>query len=368
MKIETMMYIYIAICMSLIIFNCVYIFVMRRVASKIDKSTDLYDREINAQLERIKSGINVSERHKKLLYKKLKKTSELTAFDKSLEKIYNEKNEEAVSYICEIYSVFMYLATEYQKKDEIKAAYLPYIIGKYKILSRKDVAFIADFMVELLTSKNVYCRENAIKAIYSMGNSEYVIRVLRIIDNKKIFHHPKLITEGLFEYSGDKSELAEKIWNVFGEFSVKMQVNILNFFRFAGLKNDEKMYKILVDEKQDCELRYAAIRYFEKFPSDKALPIIYKFARNKEGYFWEYQAIATSALKSYPSEETEKILEENLSNSNWYVRYNSAECCEKLGYTYTDLINVFDGNDRYAREMLRYRFDHKNMVKEVETT
>ena len=33
---------------------------------------------------------------------------------------------------------------------------------------------------------------------------------------------------------------------------------------------------------------------------------------------------------------------------------------EKLGYTYHDLINVFDGNDRYAREIMRYRLDKRN--------
>lgn len=31
-----------------------------------------------------------------------------------------------------------------------------------------------------------------------------------------------------------------------------------------------------------------------------------------------------------------------------------------FGLTYTDLIDVFDGSDRYAREILQYRLDQRN--------
>ena len=88
-------------------------------------------------------------------------------------------------------------------------------------------------------------------------------------------------------------------------------------------------------------------------------------AENLENRSWEYQAIATSALKSYPGDTTFRILVKNLSSSNWHVRQNSAISCEKLGYTYQDLINVFDGNDRYAREIIRYRLDRRNAEEAV---
>ena len=56
---------------------------------------------------------------------------------------------------------------------------------------------------------------------------------------------------------------------------------------------------------------------------------------------------------------------ENLSSSNWHIRQNSAISLEKLGYTYQDLISVFDGDDRYAREIMRYRLDKRNAESEA---
>ena len=38
---------------------------------------------------------------------------------------------------------------------------------------------------------------------------------------------------------------------------------------------------------------------------------------------------------------------------------------EEYGYTYHDLINVFDGNDRYAREIMRYRLDRRKAESEA---
>ena len=99
--------------------------------------------------------------------------------------------------------------------------------------------------------------------------------------------------------------------------------------------------------------------YFEKFPNTDAKQIIRAFAENKENRIWEYQAIASSALKSYPGDVTFRILAHNLSSSNWHIRQNSAISLEKLGYTYHDLISVFDGDDRYAREIMRYRLDRR---------
>lgn len=64
----------------------------------------------------------------------------------------------------------------------------------------------------------------------------------------------------------------------------------------------------------------------------------------------EYAAISATSIAAYPSEETENLLKKKLSSRNWYVRYNSAESLSKLGLDYTQLIDVFKGNDRYAGE------------------
>ncbi len=365
MTVQMLIYVYMSICVSLMVFNAFYAIIMKQVNKSIEMNTDIYEKEISNQVDRVQNGLNITEQHRKFLYKKLKKISHLTAFDKSLESIYAERHDDTTKYLLQIYPVFMYLSTEYGKKDRVKTAYLPYVISKYNLLKLKNTKFILDLVLDLLHSENVYCRENALKAIYSMGDSDCVVKALKIINSGEHFHHPKLITDGLMTFNGDTKELAEKLWNDFDVFSLTMQTNILNFIRFAGIRNDEAMLEVICSEGSNKEIRFAAMRYFEKFYCPTAEEILHKFAKNEEGYSWEYQAIASSALKSYPGKETEKILKNNLGNPNWYVRYNSAESCEKLGLSYSDLITVFNGGDRYAREMAQYRFDRKAAQKEV---
>lgn len=360
MKIEIMIYVYIAICVSMIAYNIIYIFILRHRAKKLASNSIKFEEVIRDEIETLKKGEPVLEKHKGFLLKKLDRTAGITAFDKALEKIYENEPELCEKYLVETFSVFEELTHRYISKDTLKIAYFPYILHKYKILKHYESERLVDALLNLLRSVNVYCRENTLKAIYSMQRPELVVLALKIIDKNLSFHHPKLICDGLFEYKGDKQILKDTLLQDFKGFSFQMRVNILNYFRFANVRCDHEMMLILKNEKENNELRFSAIRYFEKFPSEDARPVLENLAENLEGRTWEYQAIATSALKSYPGDVTFRILVKNLSSNNWHVRQNSAISCEKLGYSYYDLINVFDGDDRYAREMMRYHLDKRS--------
>lgn len=365
MKIEIMIYVYIAICVSMILYNIIYVFILKHREKALIANSEKFDRIINAEIEKLKNGETVSQKHKDFLCKKLDRTAGITAFDKALEKIYKNEPQVTEKYLVETFSVFEYLTHRYINKDTIKIAYFPYILHKYNILKHYESERLTDALLDLLRSVNVYCRENTIKAIYSIERPELVVSALKTIDKILSFHHPKLICDGLLAYKGDKNNLKEMLFRAFSDFSVQMRVNILNYFRFGNIRCDSQMLEILKNEKEDNEIRFSAIRYFEKFTNEEARPVLQSIAENLEGRTWEYQAIATSALKSYPDDVTFRILVKNLSSSNWHIRQNSAISCEKIGYTYHDLINVFDGDDRYAREMMRYHLDRRNAEKEA---
>jgi len=360
MKIEIMIYVYIAICISMIAFNIVYVFVLRHREKALSNNSQKLNKIICEQIEVIKTGKGISEKHVKYLCKKLDRTAGITAFDRALESVFQKEPDMAQKYLIETFYVFEYLTHRYISKDTIKIAYFPYILHKYNILKHYDSGKVLDALLDLLRSVNVYCRENTLKALYSMQRPDVVVASLKIIDKNLSFHHAKLICDGLLNYNGDKERLKDMLFESFNAYSTGMQLNILNYFRLGNIRCDKEMLEILSNEKADNELRFAAIRYFEKFPIKEAESSIWAIAENLEGRTWEYQAIASSALKSYPGDVTFRILVENLSNSNWHIRQNSAISLEKLGYTYHDLINVFDGNDRYAREIMRYRLDKRN--------
>ncbi len=67
MKVETMIYIYIFVCLSLMIFNVCYSIIIKRVNKSIEANTKSYEKEIYAEIERIQKGLTVSNEHKKLL-------------------------------------------------------------------------------------------------------------------------------------------------------------------------------------------------------------------------------------------------------------------------------------------------------------
>ena len=77
-------------------------------------------------------------------------------------------------------------------------------------------------------------------------------------------------------------------------------------------------------------------------------------------------AIASSVLASYPGAETAAVLKRNLYHPNWYIRFNASKSLEQLGFGYRDLIDVIEGHDRYASEILRYRFDVRELEERKE--
>ena len=117
------------------------------------------------------------------------------------------------------------------------------------------------------------------------------------------------------------------------------------------------MLRLLKNEQEDDEVHYACIRYLGKYPSEEAYSLLLDFVEKEQERPWQYAAIAASALAAYPGDETVEILKKKLSSRNWYVRLNASKSLEILGLGYADLIDIFDGSDRYAREILLYRFD-----------
>jgi hypothetical protein len=57
-----------------------------------------------------------------------------------------------------------------------------------------------DTMLELVHSPSLYVRENAIHAIYSVGDVEYAIRALLILNESTYYHNTKMITDGLLKF------------------------------------------------------------------------------------------------------------------------------------------------------------------------
>ena len=69
MKIEIMIYAYIAICISMILYNIVYVIILKHREKALGTNSAKLEKVILDELERIKSGDEISESHKKFLKK-----------------------------------------------------------------------------------------------------------------------------------------------------------------------------------------------------------------------------------------------------------------------------------------------------------
>ena len=86
------------------------------------------------------------------------------------------------------------------------------------------------------------------------------------------------------------------------------------------------------------------------------------FASGKAGNRIEYMIVALAVLRQYPRQQTLDILRAQINSPNWFVRYNATESLETMGLEYQDLIDIFDGQDRFARDMLQYQYDQRYIL------
>lgn len=356
MKIEILVYAYLAVCLAMIAFNIVCIFLFSRNDREIESHRLYFVSLIRAQFFRDE----IEESHRKMLIKRLQKVREMMSFDKSLEILSKDHPDEVREYLRKLDNVFITLNNMYSHKNEVQFAYFPYIISRYNLFMGEDLPQINACLFQLIQKPSVYSRENALNALYSIGISKNVAEALKVLDKTGFYHHKKLITDGLLTFSGDKHELNECLWDNLPQYSLNVQLAILDYFRFSSDKYQERMFKLL-NEQHNCEIHYCAIRYLGRYPYQPAYDKLVYYAENEDDMHWEYASISCFALASYPGDRTVAVLKNKLCSHNWYVRLNASQSLEQLGLEYADFVDIYEGHDRYAGEMIRYRFDHKKL-------
>ena len=423
--VELMIEIYTVICLLLILFQIGFLAVMairayieRRVIQKMR-------RDILLQMERIFQNKPLTDRHRKFVAEDLMQAASLHCYEKALNSILDEvlagtlslrdPNEitnvtiyirhNAKKYDTEEHSrgrsrIFMRLRPKkelirplesglakdiferylravapeiigltaaYRKKDSILHAFYVFVLKKYRFPFYHTTAELEANLKDLIESGDSTCAEGVLLAVYTMGNPDRVLEFLELVDASEKFVHPKIISDGMLSYTADRHALNSTLLSNLNRFSPAMQVNFLNYLRFADGGYCSEVMKILENESTNDEVRFCCIRYFGKYHYEQAYELLANFAEHADDRRMEYAVVSLVALRNYPCERTIQILSRHIHHPNWYVRYNATESLEMLGIEYQDLVDIFDGQDRYAREMLQYQFDQRYILdKEVE--
>ena len=218
MFVQILIYVYLGICAGMILFNIVTALLSQRREHRSFRDGIRLELTVSQELDRLAETGAVSERHLRFMERRLRRVNGMAAFDAALECLCVRRPELTRSYLTALNGVMIALAEDYCRRDEIEAAYFPYIIRKYRLLDGQENEALKTMLLDLLHESSIYCRENAMQALYTAGDPAVLVRALRIIDASSLYYHSKLLSDGLLNYTGDTWELADALWEAFDAF------------------------------------------------------------------------------------------------------------------------------------------------------
>lgn len=352
--IESLIYFYILICVSLILFNIAY------VTSKSIRNTtleprstkfkELFDEEVNA----FKDTNEISSKYKKYLEEKLKRVRLLIVFQHKIEKLQETEPEVGKRFLEGLMPMIFGLHSSYSKKSNDEKAYFAYILSTLNYDNVRPNRQIIDMMIDYLGIKSIYVNTNTMEAIYKMGDVQGMIRAIKVEDSSETFYHTKLLTDGLLKFSKDKDELNAELWKILNTLSPATQVAIIDYYRLCGTNLKEELVGILKNEKTDLEVKCSVIRYYTKYKHQEALEILLNYVKDESLDSWITKSTSILALKNYECHEVKEVLKKELSSRNWFIRNNSAKVLTDWGLSEEDIIDIFKVEDKFAQEILIY--------------
>lgn len=243
--------------------------------------------------------------------------------------------------------------------DALKIEYILYLFSKYKITREEAMEFAFDS----LDVQSLSIRNTALTVIKNTKNPRHMINVYEIISKQGHYFNDKVLIDFVDSYNGDQRTLNEMLLKNIWKFNEQIQIAIIEHFINVKFEFGGSDILTLIEKTSYKEAVIAGLKYFKIFPYDYAKNLINKSIVNDS---YEVRAIAATALASYNYEESLKVLTRSISDSNWFVRYNSAFSILSLtkgNYKENSVIeNIINGEDKYAREIMIYALFSKDFI------
>lgn len=359
--IEYLIYFYLVICGGLLLYNVVYILDGYGRGLRHERRVKKWRQEIIRQLERAPHSVH--KEHKSMILGKLRFLNQLLAYAGALESLAKEYPQNRIRvYFLDLSREFQSLCAAYAKRGSMERAYFAWFAARFRPC-REEQTMFRQLLVGYLADATVYCRENVLLSLYSLGDEEAVEMALQFLQDKGIFHHTKLLGDGLLKFTGDKEKLAWRLWSHKKDWNSNLLTAVVQFCTNCSSGFQDEFLEVLKDGKSDKELRFAVLRYFRRYPYEAAKPLLQSLSLEEDGD--DLAIVAAFALDKYPGEDTVAVLRQALSSRNWYVRSNAAASLINLGAGEDTLVQLRQGGDRYAREMLEYKLRGQHLGKEA---
>ena len=148
----------------------------------------------------------------------------------------------------------------------MERSYFAYLAMRFHLCGTQSSDPMASAMIQLTAQSSIYCRENALTALYVTGSVELIVKAYRLMTRRHIEHSRKMVTDGLLEFCGDREALAQALWQNWEEFTPHYQVAFVDFIRMVSGNFREQFCSLMTRLDTDREVTFAAMRYFRKYP------------------------------------------------------------------------------------------------------
>mgnify|MGYP001070502838 FL=1 len=346
LSVNIVIYFYIFICAVLLLFNLLTILRSANVKRRQKRRVQRWKTYL------ISAGLDMPIWSSNQLFRRLRHIQELTAFYQAIEDRAPDQPEEADAFSQENRGVVLRLAQSYGEKPAMEQAFFAYVTAACYPPVGEQRSPLAEQLLGYLDNSTVYSRENVLSALYALGNIQSIEHAFILMSQRGWYHDPRLLSDGLSRFQGDKNPLASRLWGCRSDLAECFQVGIV---RFADSLTGDGFAEDFLRELEElpAETRFTLVRYFRRHAIPGAQPMLLLLLKGETEGRGELSIAAASSLASYPGGETQQALQDALRSPNWYVRQNAARSLKTLGVTWEESKGGFSC-DRYATEMLEY--------------
>ena len=232
-NVQVMIIFYMGLSLCLVLFNVLYILENKRKGVFIESYKKKVKKEIEKQMELLEQQKDGQNRRARYWIRRLKSLSWLMAYEQALKEFFDGREEELNIYLEQQKEVFISLALFYKKRDSIQQGYYAKLMAEYQVGAIKGMENLLEILISYLPEGTVYCRENVLCALYASGNEKAVLKGYLTVSNGQLFHHNKLISDGLLMFRGDKEKLARLLFQESQRFPVELRLGVIQYIRMV---------------------------------------------------------------------------------------------------------------------------------------
>lgn len=352
-NINNLLFLYIFICITLILFNSAYMLLSNYNKKKKNKHINWWKKSIVNQINILNQGNSIELKHKILLEKRLLNSEHLIAYVLALDEL-REIGINTKTYIFENYTSIVVLANKYKGQEVYERAFFAFFISKNPPCSGKEYNSLIEILLTYIDNSNMYCRENMLKALYKIGNLHSIENAFLLMNEHKHFHHNKLLSDGLMTFTGDKEALAKNLFGYFREWDDNILISVIKFITKSSDKFKDEFLLLLKEGNLKIDIHLAIIRYFRENTHEPVRQILIDYLKDENISDDNIKIVAASVLEMYPGDDTILVLKEALKDHNWYIRYNAAASLIRLNVSSKIIKEIFNADDLYAKEIIAY--------------